>query len=62
MLDYGFFGEDVTGIKWIFPSSSIEGGVWFGTYKSGDGILDAEGNACAYGHFDECSYNMADVS
>ena len=59
MLNYGFFGEDVTGIKWIFPTSSIAGGVWFTTYKSGG--TDAEGNACLHGHFNECSYDLSEV-
>jgi len=39
----GWFG-DMTGFKYVFPTSPLSGGVWFNTYKNGCGLADD----CAY--------------
>ena len=51
----GLFGTDIDNIKFIFPSSTITGGVWYETYKEGS-ISD-----CDFGMFSECSYNLNDM-
>jgi ribulose 1,5-bisphosphate synthetase/thiazole synthase len=28
-LDYDYFGEDISDLKIIFPTSTINGGVWY---------------------------------
>jgi len=41
--DQGWFG-DITGFKYVFPTSPISSHVWFNTYKNGCGLKDD----CAY--------------
>lgn len=41
--EQGLFG-DTTGFKYVFPTSPLEGNVWFNTYKNGCGNADD----CAY--------------
>jgi pimeloyl-ACP methyl ester carboxylesterase len=41
--DQGWFG-DLTGFKYVFPTSPISSHVWFNTYKNGCGLKDD----CAY--------------
>jgi predicted esterase len=51
----GSFGEEIANIKFIFPSSTITGGVWYETYKEGS-ISN-----CDFGLFSECAYNLDDM-
>ena len=51
----GLFGTDIDNIKFIFPTSTIAGGVWYETYKEGS-ISN-----CDFGMFSECAYNLNDM-
>ena len=51
LLTSGMFGDDISGIKFIFPTSTVGNGTWYATYKEGV-------PGCDYGYFDECTYDM----
>ena len=44
----GWFG-DLSGLKYVFPTSAIPSHVWFGTYKNGCGLND------------DCAYNISSI-
>ena len=39
LLEYGMLGneEELKGIKFVFPTSFRDGGIWYETYKNGCG-------------------------
>ena len=63
LLESGFFGsvDDISGIKFIFPSSTLSNnGNWYRTYTADS--VDWGGNlSCEFGLFDSCSYNLDDM-
>ena len=54
----GWFG-DLNGLKYVFPTSPLEGSVWFYTYKNGCGL----GDDCAYDipSIEQAATNVADL-
>lgn len=57
LADRGYFGEDISGTKLIFPTSTLDGGVWYNSYKSGD----AGTETCDFALDSACSYDMTSV-
>lgn len=51
LVQYGTFGNasQIGGIKFVFPSSFREGGIWYETFKNGCGNSEA------------CGYNEEEV-
>lgn len=46
----GYYAGDFSGTKFVFPTSTLDGGIWMETYKNG----------C--GNSEECAYNMDTVN
>lgn len=44
IYDAGWFGDSLTNVKYVFPTSTLEGGLWYNSYKNDCGLADD----CAY--------------
>jgi pimeloyl-ACP methyl ester carboxylesterase len=50
-IESGWFGEDLTGFKYVFPTSALEGHVWY------DDIKDPNCGYC-----DDCAYDIDTIA
>ena len=58
LLRDGFFGDDFTDMKFIFPTTTMPDGNWYETYDGSEATLIEN---CFYTEFEKCSYNLLDM-